>query len=268
MSKLQLKKIDFKNMDKRQIFLLAIGALCIIIAVVSLLNILLDYKKADDAYKEAEKNFVEVYVTPESNDPDAPKVPWNEMISVDMTALKQVNPEAVGWIFFEDGAISYPIMQASDNSKYLNMTYNGQYTKAGSIFVDATNSGDFSDTHTLIYGHNMKNLTMFSRLKYYKMVRNHYQGREYFQIHTEDEILRYFIFAYQDVPANGFVYNETYTSAKDWASRLLEWSAIHPNVDISDNDKIVTLSTCTSDDDRRFIVSAVLIERFSKDSKE
>lgn len=266
MSKLELKKINLKNIDKRQIFLIGIGALCIIIALVSLINIFSDYKKSDDTYKKAEEQFVQIKVE-NSDSPSEEKVPWYEMISVDIAGLKQINPEVVGWIFFEDGAISYPVLQASDNDKYLYTTYDGQYAKAGSIFVEATHKGDFSETHTLIYGHNMKNLSMFSRLKYYKMKSGHYEGREYFQIHKGDEILRYQIFAYKDVGVDSFVYREYFTSARDLSLRMLEGSMINPQLNIEDDDKIITLSTCTSDDDRRFVVSAVLIERYSLTDK-
>ncbi len=263
MKKFDLKNIDFKNMDKQRVVLLAIGALCIGIALYSLFDIFADYKKSDDTYKQAEKDFVQIHVNTENSDPNAPKVPWYEMITVDVAGLKQVNPEVVGWIFFEDGAISYPVMHAADNDKYLYTTFDGQYAKAGSIFMEATHDPDFSETNTIIYGHNMKNLSMFSRLKYYKTKKNHYEGREYFQIYTENEILRYQIFAYKDIPADGFVYNEHFISAKEYARRMLEGSRINPNLNIEDDDKIVTLSTCTSDDDRRFVVSAVLIERYS-----
>ena len=267
MKKFDFKNIDWKNIDKRRVFFLAIGVLCIGIAIYGLLDIFLDYKKSDDIYTQAEEEFVQVHVNTEEVLPED-RGPWYEYISVNIAGLQQINPEIVGWIYFEDGAISYPVLKGTDNEKYLNITYNGSYAKAGSIFMDASHSSDFSDTLTLIYGHNMKNLSMFSKLKYYKTQRNHYVGREYFQIHKGDEILRYQIFAFKDIPHDGFIYQGGFNSATQLAYQMLEGSYINPNLPIEDDDKIVVLSTCTSDDTRRFVVGAVLIERYSLTDKE
>lgn len=263
-----MKEKEAKKIDIIQILLIGMGMICIVIAVVGLLEIFLDYKKADDVYKEAEKEFVQVHENIQVSDTEVQDVPWYELISVDIAGLKQINPEVIGWILLEDGAISYPVMQTTDNDKYLYTTYDGQYAKSGSIFMGASHNPDFSDTHTLIFGHNMKNLSMFSRLKYYKTQKDHYVGREYFQIHTETEILRYQIFAFKDIPADSFVYQEYFSSAIELSRRLLEGSHINPQLNIEDDDKIVTLSTCTSTSDSRFIVSGVLIERYSLENKE
>ena len=61
--------------------------------------------------------------------------------------------------------MNYPIVQAADNDKYLHLTYEGNYNFAGTIFIDYENSSDFNDCNTLVYGHNMKNGSMFGQLK-------------------------------------------------------------------------------------------------------
>lgn len=264
MSKLNLKNIDFKNMDKRRVLLLAIGVLCIGIAIYGLLDIFLDYKVSDDTYKNVEEEFVKIKF-------DKNKVnqgPWHDMISVDVDALQQNYPDVVGWIFFEDGDISYPVVQGENNDEYLRTTYDGRTAKAGSIFLEATHNPDFSDAFTLIYGHNMGNLSMFGRLKYYRADKEYYNGREYFQIHTKDEILRYKIFAFQHIEEDGFIFTEYFSSGADLYNRLKKESMRKLNVEVENPEKIVTLSTCTVDDKFRFIVSGVLIESYSKDIKE
>ena len=75
--------------------------------------------------------------------------------------------------------------------------------------------------------------------------------------------LRYQIFAYQEVPVDSFVYYEDFSSAKELGNRLLEKSIVKPDIAIPEDGKIITLSTCTADDNRRFVVSAVLVERYS-----
>lgn len=260
-----------KKKNMMSIFLTAIGGLCIAIALYGLYGIYKEYKEADDIYDEATDEFVEINLQEITTEVDGTEVvyrgPWYELASVNLSSLQKKYPDIVGWIFFEDGLINYPVMQASDNQTYLYMTYNGKESKSGSIFMEATHSSDFSDTHTIIYGHNMKNLSMFGRLKHYKTQAGYYDSHAYFQIFRGDEILRYQIFSYQDVSVDSFVYQEHFTSAKELANRLLKTSYINPGLNIEADDKIITLSTCTADDDHRLVVSAVLVEKYSLTDK-
>lgn len=163
-----------KRTNVLSIILILIGVLCVGIALYGLYGIYKEYKEADDIYQEAEEEFVKIHIPEEitteidGTEVVVPKGPWYELATVDIKGLQKKYSDIVGWIFFEDGLISYPVMQADDNDKYLYTTYNGRESKAGSIFMETTHSGDFSDTHTIIYGHNMKNLSMFGRLKHYK----------------------------------------------------------------------------------------------------
>lgn len=256
--------------------LIIVGLICMAISISGLYGIYKEYKEAEDIYNEAEENFVQYEPGNEAvteigselgteleTEIAPPPVPWYQLASVDLVGLKQSYPDIVGWIFFEDGLISYPVVQGEDNDQYLHTTYNGKESKSGSIFVDAAHSGDFTDTHTIIYGHNMKNLSMFGRLKHYKTQGGYYAEHQYFQIFCGDEILRYQIFAYRDVEVDNIVYQETFTSGRKLSYELLRRSYINPKLKIEDDDRIITLSTCTADDAHRFIVSAVLVERYN-----
>ena len=244
--------------------LILAGLLCIGIALYGLYDIYRDYKTSDSIYEQAIEEYVQIYV-PEG---DAVDVPWYEYAWVDIVAVQQENPDVIGWIMFEDGSISYPIVQGDDNDKYLHMTYDGKEAKAGSIFMDANDNDDFSDTHTIIYGHNMKNLSMFGKLKYYKTQKDYYDGHKYFLVFRGNEILRYQIFSYQEVPDDSYIYQEEFTSAKQLADRLQPNSMVDAKLDISDENRIITLSTCTAADDERFIVNAVLVERYNLRGKK
>ena len=271
------KEKNVKKVNVMSVVLLLIGVICIGVAAYGLYGIYMDYKVGDDIYNEAEDEFVQIHtpvVEPGSEgesvletETEMPKGPWYEMVTVDIEGLQNKYSDVVGWMFFEDGLISYPIMHSYSNDTYLYTAYNGKESKGGSIFMEATDSSDFSDTHTLIYGHNMKNLSMFGRLKYYRQTNNYYYDHQYFQVFLEDEILRYQIFAYQEVPVDSFVYTEHFSSAKELGRRLLEKSIINPGIAIPENGKIITLSTCTADDAHRFVVSAVLVERYSLKDK-
>ena len=83
--------------------------------------------------------------------------------SVDFDALRQINPDVVAWIRFDEPAvINYPVVQGSDNSEYLSKTFKGYDNTVGTIFVNAYNHADFNDRNTIIYGHYMYNGTMFN----------------------------------------------------------------------------------------------------------
>ena len=259
-----------------------IGVICIGVAGYGLYGIYADYKVGDDIYKEVESEFVQIHIPVEDtevestevdssstemqNTPEGPRGPWYELASVDIAGLKKQYPDVVGWILFENGMISYPVMHSHSNDTYLYTAYNGTESIGGSIFVEAVHSGDFSDTHTLIYGHNMKNGSMFGKLHYYRRSNDYYEGgqsRQYFLIYTEEEILRYHIFAYQEVNIESFVFKEYFTSAKELGNRLLANSRIRPEVNIPEDGKIITLSTCTAGEENRFVVSAVLVARYN-----
>ena len=83
---------------------------------------------------------------------------------VDFSLLKQENEDIVGWIYCEGTPISYPVVQSGDNQYYLHRLINGEYNIAGSIFMDYRNNAELEDNNTIIYGHNMKNNTMFGYL--------------------------------------------------------------------------------------------------------
>ena len=111
---------------------------------------------------------------------------------------------------------------------------------------------------------------MFGKLHYYRRSNDYYNNRQsnqYFLIFTEEEILRYHIFAYQEVTVDSFVFKEYFTSGKELGDRLLQNSRIKPEVTIPEDGRIITLSTCTAGEENRFVVSGVLVERYSLTDK-
>ena len=190
---------------------------------------------------------------------------WYEQISVDLEGLQAAYPDVAGWIYFENESISYPVLYSGDNEKYLRTAYTGKTANAGAIFLDGENTRDFSDPHTLIYGHNMKNLSMFGRLRYYRTDKDYYEGHKYFQIFTGGYIYRYEIFAYGQVSADDSIYyvygadpgnDKLRALLKELKGMAPQGSSAEPGV----NDHLITLSTCTGDGDVRMIVSAVRVD--------
>ncbi len=169
------------------------------------------------------------------------------LLDIDLNALREVNTDVIAWIYIPDSEISYPLLKSEDNAEYLKLTWDGQYSRAGSIFMERRSSVDFSDFHTIIYGHNLQDGKMFSSLM-------EHRKQEYFDSHsrvyivTDNAILRYEAFsAYvADVVSDSyrllFDDDEHKQSVIDF---YLERSEVESELYPGAEDKILSLSTCT-----------------------
>ena len=184
-------------------------------------------------------------------------------LTVDFASLQAINPDVKGWLYIEALDISYPIVKGEDNEEYLHTTYEGNSNYAGSIFVDYQNNDNFSDCNTIVYGHNMKNQSMFGKLKQFKE-QEKYKDSVYFWILTPEGDYRYQAFSafYTDAISDAYTLfsgpGESFTQYQaDMAAR----SEVPLEVPAMDqNSKIVTLSTCAArDSSRRFVVQGVRI---------
>ena len=199
--------------------------------------------------------------TDPEDDPNA----WYHDIDVDLAGLKEQNEDIVGWIYFEDEeSISYPLLYSGDDY-YLRRNYLKEEETAGSIYIDGNNSPNLDDAHTLIYGHNMRNLSMFGKLKFYKTEEDYFENHRYFQLITESGAYRYEIFAYKDVSTlTGGIYTTWKYVDSDFKEfvndTICQGSYVEADIDVDDEAHIVTLSTCSYDSDVRFTVSAVRID--------
>ncbi len=188
---------------------------------------------------------------------------WYDMYTVDFATLDTINPDIIGWVVWENEDISYPILYSGDNSTYLDTSFDGKELDSGSIFLDGRNTFSFDDDHNIVYGHNMKNLSMFGKLRYYKEDDSYYDDHKYIQVILPDRTERYEIFAYNTVKADSIVYNVSYDSVEDYAEFInyICLASYNPTgIYVTTDDKILTFSTCTSSDDKRFVVHAVKMD--------
>ena len=217
---------------KKEYFLLGILSVILLAAGVWIYQIISEYQKAEREYEQLQE-----YVKVEKNtrDPENTKPNVAETVTVDFASLQAINPDIVAWLRIP-GVLEYPVVRGKDNSYYLNHTVQKTYNIAGSIFLDYRNERDFSDSKNIIYGHNMKDGSMFHVLR-------NYQDIDFFQEHTDMEIylpdgrtLNYQIIACEQVPADSEVYQITkYDSEKTEKQELL-------------------LSTCSARVDRRLLL--------------
>ncbi|MDR0314378.1 MAG: sortase, partial [Oscillospiraceae bacterium] len=122
-----------------------------VFALINIVNIYNSYRQGDEIYEEAKDKYFD-----------------ESSFKIDLEGIKKVNPEIVGWVLIEDSKVSYPLLQTMDNNKYLKLTYDLKQSNFGSIFIDFNNNADMSDQHTIIYGHNTRNGSMFGSLKSYR----------------------------------------------------------------------------------------------------
>ena len=184
---------------------------------------------------------------------------------IDFTQLLSVNSDIVGWLRIRALDISYPVVQGKDNDYYLHRTFEKTDNFAGCLFVNSYNMGDFTDQNTIIYGHNMKNGSMFGKLKNFNDPEVFKKSR-YFWIFTPDFIYQYRIFSASVVDKTGLTYQISFTDDEfdQFISRAYSNSVVdNQDVTVTKEDRIVTLSTCTGDDSTRFVVMGKLAQIYA-----
>lgn len=191
-------------------------------------------------------------------------------VKIDFDLLKQKNEDIVGWILFDGNGISYPVLQGTDNEEYLYKMADGTKNPAGSIFIDSQCSADFTDSHTIIYGHNMKDLSMFGKLKLYRTQEGYYEKNRYFTIYAPDRICRYEIFSWYEAKEDDAVYQAGFTEDDTFAAfveQMVGRRYRDTMVTAGKEDKIVTLSTCSAEG-MRLVVHGKRIREIIKEKDE
>ena len=251
------------------VFLIAVGVFCY--AAFNLYHIYTEYKKGSDEYNQIAQMAVtrrepdaDTDTASESTDTgteSAVKAP----MKIDFEALQSVNTDVIGWIYVEAlDDVSYPIVKGTDNSTYLHMTYEKNYNFAGTIFIDYENSSDFNDCNTLVYGHNMKNGSMFGQLKEFSKDPETYKKSKYFWIFTPEKSYRYEIIAAYVTSVD----SDTYTLFKgpgeefqEYLNKITGYSEIQTTPGtMTVKDKIITLSTCTGNESTRYVVQGKRVD--------
>lgn len=180
--------------------------------------------------------------------------------TVDFQALRAINQDIVGWLYCADTAISYPVVQSMDNEYYLNHLFDGTQNGAGCLFIDSQWDRT-DDRNCVIYGHHMKDGTMFASLE-------QYQSQEYFTAHpsflwlTEDGIWVMDLFAAYFTKPESDAWRMSFASDQDfedWLQRIQERSCILGTAKPEADDQIMTLSTCSYiEEDTRFVCHGVM----------
>lgn len=183
---------------------------------------------------------------------------------IDFDALRKINPDVIGWLYYEDTIIDYPVVQGENNEMYLSMLFDRTWGGCGTLFADCITEAPFRQFNTIVYGHHMKDGTMFACLK--ELRDSEYCAKHpKLELSTPDGKFDLEIWAFLNEPADSNIYltNIKYEEDKQAYLDLIESLASYTtNVEVSTGDRLVMLSTCAYEfEEARYIVVCKMVPR-------
>ena len=253
--------------------------ICLAVAVYEGVQIYLDqreYQTADNEYQSiAEQAVQENAETASSSSGSAVSGSTDLQVNakitpdlkVDYETLEKSNPDFIGWLSFEALDISYPIVKEQKENEYIHTTFDGRNNKAGCIFMDTLSNEKFEGRSDFVFGHNMRNLSMFGSLKLLYKKGNEYllKNNPYVFVYTKDGIYQYEVFAYETTQTGSSVYDEITTDdAYDAYVKAVQRRSMYDcpdEIDFSERPELLNLSTCSgaAGGTKRFVVHTVRV---------
>ena len=191
------------------------------------------------------------------------------MLSIDFTELLAQNPDTVGWLQVNNTKIDYPVVQSSDNSYYLDHSFEKQYSGAGWIFADYRSNFTNLEKNTVIYGHGRKDNTMFGTLddtlssSWYTEPEN-----QIIKLSTPKKDMLWQIISIYTIPAESYYLTHTFESDETYnkfLNTITSRSIYDFNAKVTASDHILTLSTCLDNSGNRIVVHAKLVKTVNRD---
>ncbi|MCQ2509335.1 MAG: class B sortase [Lachnospiraceae bacterium] len=249
---------------KRLLTLLFAAVFCF--SALQFFSIQSEYQDGKDAYQAIERNVI--VPMPSFSDREAEETGEKVPISVDFETLIQINPDVVGWIYSEGTPINYPILKGQDNEEYLHRMINRQENSSGSIFMDQFCDSEFSSLNTILYGHHMKNGTMFASICDYCKP-GYYEEHPFFWILTSEKEFRVDVLAGMMVYSNDdlYVLCENRKDLEQILERAQKESVFQSDAWQKQEkiSQVVTLSTCIYEQqDARFVLIGSMEENSLK----
>ena len=251
------RKIKYDNLIAFMVIIAGIGLL-----IYSSYNIITWYLANKENAKIKEELQENIVIKKVEDTEDEKEVV--EQYQIDFKSLKEQNNETVGYVKVNDTNIDYVVVQHNDNSYYLKHNFEKSWNNAGWIFADYHNKLDGTDKNIVIFGHNTRDNSMFGTLKsilneeWYKNEENH---RVVFV--TEKGTYYYQVFStYSIKPEDYYINTEFKTDDEfnDFIKTIKSRSVYDYNIEVSKEDKILTLSSCIGDGSKRVVLHAKLIK--------
>ncbi len=264
------KKINVGSVIRKIILVIAIGVFCY--SSYQLISIYMEYKKGINIYNGvfnqviSTNNPTNVIIQDENGDNTDVEIPF----TYDHDSLLSINSDGLGYLYIPSIDLRLPIVQTTDNDYYLTHTFERTSNSNGCIFEDYRIDDKLASTNVILYGHNMRNGSMFGLLPNYSDYSFwNTTGNDTFYIYTEDKIMIYKIFsAYISEPiSDTYTFNfSSVDGLRKYAANMKSNSNYETNVDVSQTTQVVTLSTCTTDGNQRFIVHGTYVGETSLDT--
>lgn len=229
-------------------------------------------QKKEAIYKEMAEQNEKTEVPKEPEEPPAEEPPPEKEepkveIPINFAELQNTNPEIYAWIRIPDTEIDYPVVQRpEDDTYYLNHTVDGTEGLPGSIFTESLNQQDFTDPNTVIYGHDMRDGTMFGSLKKY-MDSTFMEEHPLIYVYTPEHIYTYHVFGAVTYDDRHILKSFDFTQVaqyEEFLNSLREArnmsSYMRDDISVTPENRILTLSTCNGNSSQRFLVEAVLTD--------
>jgi sortase B len=225
--------------------LVVISSIGIILAVYFISTSLYSYHKSSEKYKELGTIYLE-----ES------KKDHSDVFK----KMSSINDDYLGWLSLPSTNIHYPIVKTDNNEFYLSHNFYLEKDKAGAIFMDSRNSTTKLDQHTIIYGHDMKDGSMFGNLSEY-LDETYLLKHKIIQTDFLDNTYEWEIFSVSIVSETDWmkVSFQEQAEFEDFLSKIRNTSTILLNTDFEKIGSILTLSTCSTDDSERLVLHAKLL---------
>ena len=258
-----------RRMAERYVHFIAVFSVAFLVAIAVLSIYLFGYLKAMLEYKELNKQYVTLKGSNIQAAPDQ-EVKGVPDLKVNFKGLSSINADVASWIYMPGVDISYPVVRGKDNDYYLQHTFEKNVSLSGAIFMDYQDSPDLVGFNTFIYGHNMRNGTMFGSLKKYLQDETLIQSAPYFYLYLKDgSVKKYRIFAYYQDDGNSDTYSRPSKEGEEaYLAMIRKKSFVRVTLTPEEEKQAalfheyVTLSTCTGfiGSGRRFLVHGVCVD--------
>ena len=241
---------------KKVIFNIIVYMILFFVLIYSGIKIFKWYQDKTNNSKITEQIKSTVMVKEENEDKNENK----EEYAIDFNKLKEQNNETVAWIKVNNTKVEYPVVKATDNSFYLNHSFDKSKNSAGWIFADYENKFDNTDKNIVIYGHNMRDGSMFGSMKNI-LNSEWYDNEENINItlYTENEKSIYKVFSIYKIESEDYYIKTEFSNDNEFEKfieTLKKRSIKNFNIDISKEDSILTLSTCANNNKYRVVLHA------------
>ena len=227
----------------------------LILLVYSSINIFKWYNNNKENKQIINEIAESVTINQETNEEKKYKINFEE--------LKQRNSDTVAWLKIENTNIEFPIVQANNNSYYLTHNFDKEYNVAGWIFADYKNKLDGTDRNIVVYGHNMRNNSMFGSLK--DVITEEWYNNEenkYITFVTENEYQTYQVFSVYQIKTEDYYIKTEFKSNEftEFIDTITKRSKKYFGINVSKEDTILTLSTCANNNKYRVVLHSVRVK--------